>query len=31
MRIRKVQISNLRAIADATVEFDDYTCLGNAP
>lgn len=30
MRIRKVQISNLRAIADATVEFDDYTCLVGA-
>lgn len=30
MRIRKVHIKNLRSIADATVEFDNYTCLVGA-
>lgn len=30
MRIKSVQIKNLRAIADETVVFDDYTCLVGA-
>lgn len=30
MRIRAIHISNLRAIADATVQFDDYTCFVGA-
>lgn len=30
MRIKSIHISNLRAIADATVQFDDYTCFVGA-
>lgn len=30
MRIRSIHIQNLRAIADATVHFDDYTCFVGA-
>lgn len=30
MRIRSIHISNLRAIADATVQLDDYTCFVGA-
>ena len=30
MRIKSIHISNLRAIAGATVQFDDYTCFVGA-
>lgn len=30
MRIKSIHISNLRAIADATVQFDNYTCFVGA-